>query len=98
MPTHWNTCESPHSSTGVDNAQLSVQIQQGPVQWTHCGEWEKGFKEQLRECWMTHKDQICSLQNTLLVHAVRKEIFFMKKTTAKPMPLKSSKKPVQETG
>lgn len=78
----WNTCESPHFSTGVDNTELSVQIQQGSREQSHDGEREKGSKEQmslLRECWMAHKDLTGSLQSTLLVHAEMKEIFLSRK-------------------
>lgn len=85
---------SPHSSTGLDSTELSVQIQQGshavnsPTMVSE--RRREGFKEQtsfLREGWMTHKDQICSLQNTLLAVI----IFFIKKATATPMALKISK-------
>lgn len=52
----------------------------------------------LREWWMTHEDQICSLKNTLLAHARLERHFLFKKATVTSMPLKSSKKRVQENG
>lgn len=70
---HWNTCESPHSSTGFDNTLFRVQIQQG----SHAVSSPTTLRERgalrsrllwPRECWMTHRDQICSLKNTLLAH------------------------------
>lgn len=47
---------------------------------------------------MTHEDQICSLKNTLLAHDRLVRNFLFKKATVTSMPLKSSKKRVQENG